>query len=61
MDSATLVISLIARITDRAGVRSVLLVLLGLVTIALAFVVGVLAADVLAPASDPVLVAPFRW
>jgi hypothetical protein len=61
MDTATLVISLIVRVTDRAGVRTAHLVLLGLVTIALAFGVGVLAADLLVPGSDPVLVAPFRW
>jgi hypothetical protein len=61
METATTVISLIAQAADRAGVRSVPLGLLVLAAIALAFAVGVQVAALLAPASEPVLVAPFRW
>jgi hypothetical protein len=61
MDTATTIISLLARAAERAGVRSGPLGLVVLATAALAFAVGAVVADLLALASEPVLVAPFRW
>jgi hypothetical protein len=61
MDSHSL-ISLLARIADgRVGRASAGLVLLALAVLPLAFIVGVVAADLLAPQPADILAAPFRW
>lgn len=66
MDALTTFATHLAHGADHAALRLLAiwgsLALAGLVTLALAFAVGTLVADLLAPASEgAILAAPFRW
>lgn len=65
MDATIAFVTQLARAAEGSAARTLAglggLVLLAIVVLGLAFVVGALVAGLLAPASDAILAAPFRW